>query len=238
MPPSWTTHESQPCLWMAAGLITYRLCDRDFDCEHCPLDAALQGDSRRPGSTAKHHGGRPAASHFPADRQYSSGHVWVRPEDDGTARLGLDAFAANLLDRLIEARCGLAASQPGEVFSELRLDSGALSLALPIRARTTHGNPLLRDQPHLALTAPYGDGWLVTTAGTDSADFELLMSADEALQRSQQDLRLFRRRIALEMLTDAGDLGRCMADGGEPLTDLRQMLGAPRYCALLRELVH
>lgn len=32
------------CVWMRAGVVTYKLCDRDFDCEHCPLDAALRNE--------------------------------------------------------------------------------------------------------------------------------------------------------------------------------------------------
>ena len=31
------------CVWMHAGVIRFRLCNRAFDCEHCPLDAALCG---------------------------------------------------------------------------------------------------------------------------------------------------------------------------------------------------
>ena len=26
------------CIWMSAGLVRYKLCDREFDCEHCPLE--------------------------------------------------------------------------------------------------------------------------------------------------------------------------------------------------------
>ena len=38
-----TAPDSLPCIWMSAGLLRYRLCDREYDCEHCPLDAALRG---------------------------------------------------------------------------------------------------------------------------------------------------------------------------------------------------
>jgi len=34
---------SPACVWMRAGVIRFWLCDRDFDCENCPLDAALRG---------------------------------------------------------------------------------------------------------------------------------------------------------------------------------------------------
>jgi hypothetical protein len=33
------------CVWMDAGVVNYKLCDRGFDCERCPLDQALH---RRP----------------------------------------------------------------------------------------------------------------------------------------------------------------------------------------------
>ena len=33
---------SPACVWMRAGVIRFWLCDRDFDCDNCPLDAALR----------------------------------------------------------------------------------------------------------------------------------------------------------------------------------------------------
>ncbi|HYX31218.1 MAG TPA: hypothetical protein VE863_21970 [Pyrinomonadaceae bacterium] len=29
------------CVWMDAGVMNYKLCDRAFDCDRCPLDQAL-----------------------------------------------------------------------------------------------------------------------------------------------------------------------------------------------------
>jgi hypothetical protein len=31
-----------PCVWMAAGLVAYKLCDRDLDCDGCPFDRAFR----------------------------------------------------------------------------------------------------------------------------------------------------------------------------------------------------
>jgi len=36
---------AETCVWMEARVISFWLCNRDFDCEHCPLDAALRGGS-------------------------------------------------------------------------------------------------------------------------------------------------------------------------------------------------
>lgn len=35
------TENRKPCIWMEAGVIDYKTCDKDFDCEHCELDRAL-----------------------------------------------------------------------------------------------------------------------------------------------------------------------------------------------------
>jgi hypothetical protein len=31
------------CVWMEAGLVSYKICDRNFECESCPLDYGLRG---------------------------------------------------------------------------------------------------------------------------------------------------------------------------------------------------
>ena len=30
--------DAKPCVWMTAGVVAYKICDRSFDCENCPLD--------------------------------------------------------------------------------------------------------------------------------------------------------------------------------------------------------
>jgi len=39
-----------PCVWMSAGLVAFKLCDREGECESCPFDQAMrspQGGPRR-----------------------------------------------------------------------------------------------------------------------------------------------------------------------------------------------
>lgn len=40
-----TRRAAPTCIWMDAGVLTFKLCDRDFDCAHCPLNAALKGST-------------------------------------------------------------------------------------------------------------------------------------------------------------------------------------------------
>ncbi|MBI5479292.1 MAG: hypothetical protein HY906_10575 [Deltaproteobacteria bacterium] len=38
--------ERPPCVWMSEEVISFRLCDRDFECADCPVEAALTGAAR------------------------------------------------------------------------------------------------------------------------------------------------------------------------------------------------
>ena len=40
--PILTSARTSPtCIWMDAGAVAFRLCDRGFECDHCPFDAAM-----------------------------------------------------------------------------------------------------------------------------------------------------------------------------------------------------
>lgn len=227
---------TEPCVWMSAGLLTYKLCDRGFDCDRCPLDVALRGTAPEvrmdpPGATGPWD--------FPTDRTYAAGHLWVGPsaEEGGARRVGLDAFAAGLLGACRRVRFAPVPAElaEGEPFCELELDVGRLALGMPQTGRIRACNEALGTDAGPLLGEPYGDGWLVEM----SAEGEMAepLSAPDVRERAEHDLRRFRRGAALRMLVDH-ELGPVLADGGRPLTDLRQMVGGAAYLELLRDLVH
>ncbi|HEX6851361.1 MAG TPA: hypothetical protein VF139_08115 [Candidatus Polarisedimenticolaceae bacterium] len=226
-----------PCIWMSAGLVTYKLCDRAFDCERCPLDLALSGAGREP---EQHEGA--GAVEFPDDLAFAPGHTWLRPaggEASTRFRFGIDALAALLVGRTAGFRCDaddrLVAA--GETLGTLDVDAGALALAAPIAGRVRRGNPVLADDPALASREPYGRGWLVELAAERPEDAGGLLRSETAREQAALDLRHFRRRIALELLADPDDVGPTLADGGERITDVRRLLGPAAYLRLLQELV-
>lgn len=244
---------AHPCLWMSAGLVSYKLCDRDFDCERCPLDAALRGDSREPvpatdGGRGAVPGGPPFS--FPDDRRYADGHTWVRlaaPAVGATdlARVGVDAFAVALalpVHRVIPIGSGGRRAAAGAPLGELELDGGFLPVASPVTGRLHAWNPLWEDGSAAggaALAAsPYDEGWIAEIALADRRQLDALAGADAARETALLDLRRFRRRAALHLLAaDAACPGPALPDGGQILTDLRSILGPRRYLELLRELL-
>ncbi len=234
--------DALPCVWMSAGLVAYRLCDREFDCDGCPLDLALRGvsptcQSDNPTSVPCHH-----ATEFPEDRLYSTGHLWVQ-ECGGNGknfRVGLDGFASDLVGHCLAVRCGRIPrrlSRGGLVF-ELGLPEGTLPMGAPFDCEVVRWNRVLSETPQQVNTDPYGEGWIAQLAPTDDRASDGLLSADDAREQACMDLRGFRRRAALYLLTDTAELGACLPDGGAVLTDMRQMLGGDRFLQLLRGLAH
>jgi glycine cleavage system H lipoate-binding protein len=222
---------------MSAGLVSYKLCDRAFDCERCPLDLALSGTGREP----ERRDGMGSVE-FPDDLAYTPGHTWLRPaggEGSTRFRFGVDALAALLVGRTAGFRCDadgrLVAA--GQALGTLQVDAGGLELAAPIAGRVRRANAALDEDPSLTSREPYERGWLVELAAERPEDAASLLRAEAAREQSALDLRHFRRRIALELLADPNDVGPTLADGGERLTDLRLILGADAYLRLLRDLV-
>jgi glycine cleavage system H protein len=224
---------------MSAGLVRYRLCDRDFDCERCPLDAALRGDAGWPSADQPHAAEPRRALYFPDDRRYSPGHCWVQPREASLARVGIDALAAALLDvpsALRRLHDGNAVAA-GDAVVGLDLAHGSLPLAAPAAGGSLRLNDAAQRRPQLVVEDPYGEGWLFELRGL-ATNPPVLVDAAAALDQSRLDLRYFGRRAALGLLAGLDDVGATLADGGEPLTDLRRMLGPQRYLTLIRELVH
>jgi glycine cleavage system H lipoate-binding protein len=234
----------ETCVWVTAGVLTYKLCDRGFDCEHCPLDAALHGC---PLASALRSEAAPVTGHrfarFPADRLYSTGHTWVRPleGDDGRVRLGLDSFAVTLVARPRHLRRDPVDGilHRGEPLCQLESDLGELSLATPVVAEVRRWNRALADDAALLVEAPYTEGWIVELALAGTSELGDLLRADDARDQARLDARRFRRRLALQLLADERPAEIPPAGGADPPgADLREILGGRRYLALVQELIH
>jgi glycine cleavage system H protein len=238
---------------MSAGLVSYKLCDRNFDCDRCPFDAAIRGEALSSRGCFDMSGARVAALYFPDDRLYSAGHTWVQERGGALVRVGLDAFAVALLGFVRRIRPGISPSSSpgsssdrngdladGSVLCELDVGVGRLPVTAPVGGRVRAWNRTLEDDGAPLVSSPYEEGWIAEMDLTVPGALTDLLPAVAALESSRLDLRRFRRRAALFLFEEAetpGDLGPTLPDGGEILTDLRYILGARRYLELAGDLV-
>lgn len=231
-----------PCVWMSAGILAYRLCDRRYDCETCPLDAALRRDDLGPqlqlDGNETTMPGSSRAQEYPLDRSYGSGHCWVQERHPGYLRLGLDFFAAALVSPLQ----GIIFPTPGtrldrgEAICWLRVGKRPIPLPAPVAGSLARVNAGVSRDPALACLAPYGRGWLVELKSSRREEQEDLGTAESARQRSAADQRRLDRLMVSKRGADSR-VGVTLPDGGAPVTSIREMLGSARFARLVRKLL-
>jgi glycine cleavage system H protein len=222
-----------PCVWMTAGVISYKLCDRDYDCEHCPLDAALAGaDGTAPVEPAVVEPPDPQWE-FPEDRRYHRTHGWARTLPDHRVRIGLDGFAARLLAHatsVVLPTTGSHISQ-GKAACWLQDDEELIPLCAPVSGTVLSVNRNVQDRPGLIAADPYGDGWLLE-ARCGPGKPPLMRDAGAQEAAAAEEFRKLHERAARHLARSSG-VGNTLPDGGEQVTELRQILGPKRYHRLI-----
>lgn len=232
-----------PCVWMSAGLISYRLCDRGYECDSCPLDAALRGAAELRPCTRSWASAAEATTAVPDDRHYAPGHLWVRPvggEDAARCRVGLDAFAVSIMGAVSALRVGRMGRmlERGDLLCDADIGLGKIGLGAPVGGHLVRVNPLLKDAPETVVHDPYDSGWIVEMTGVGPLQIRRLVSWETARERTRTDLTRFRRAVAMRLFCDlgAGEIG--WLGIGQQLTDLRQLLGPTGYLELVADFVH
>jgi glycine cleavage system H protein len=237
------TAAARPCVWMSAGLISYRLCDRDYACEACPLDAALQGTAVAPPCERRYVRAAEATAAVPADRRYAPGHLWVRAvggEEAQRCRIGLDAFAVSVMGSVAGVRTGRMGRmlECGDLLFDADVGLGLLGVGAPVGGHVVRINPMVRDHPDEIARDPYGGGWIAEMTGVGALQLRRLASWEAARERMRADVTRFRRAVAMRLFCDQGGGEIGWLAMGQRLTDLRQLLGPTGYLELVASFVH
>jgi glycine cleavage system H protein len=221
---------------MTAGLVSYKICDHDFDCESCPLDEGLRGREPRREGDSEVAGDRDDALDFPDDRLYHPSHTWAMSLQDGSVRIGIDAFAANLLARAGVVILPAEGSQlrQGRVGCWLMEDTRPVPLLAPLSGKVLRRNQRVQKSPRLVTDSPYGAGWLLEADCADrETEWPALLDAARLRVRVQRQMTTFRNKVSQFLEPSHRTVGPTLADGGEQLTDIRRVLGPTRYRRLI-----
>jgi glycine cleavage system H protein len=229
------------CVWMTAGILSYQLCERRFDCERCPLDQAMRmhfarGEARDAPATPVWRSERLAA-----DRCYSRGHCWVkrgRAAGGGTSlhRVGLEPglAAALRVPRAVVAPSAGEEVHRGRAHLWFVTEGGTFALGAPLDGTVHAVNPQLTQRPATVTTDPMEDGWMYELrVPDDSTQLATLLDAGTAERGYGADTRRFQAGLARALRDQSAGAGATLADGGVPLDDVASMLGPARYFALL-----
>lgn len=220
------------CVWMAAGILSYQLCEREFDCEKCQLDLALRQRFESRETTLAQEPEEPHEGTL-----YSRKHVWVRSEGEKSVRIGIEpGFASALLSpkAIVLPALGERVMR-NKVCSWIVLDGGTLPIVSPLGGKVTATNAHLAENPRAVCLSPLGQGWLFEL-GVDPGvkeDADQFAVADVARVYGD-DERRFQALLSAELMKGGTEVGLTLADGGQALENLSKMLGPTKYFKLVR----
>ncbi len=250
------------CIWAEAGLVSYKLCDRNLECDDCPFDLVMrqrpapasEPDSKqkkvRPGPSSPSVSrpaqsslkdfvrdifGRPFSEKLPEDRLYSHSHVWVKGASSGSCRIGIDHYAAALLD----GSTGIVFPQAGASVVKnnpcawIISEGGTIAIQSPVNGKIRSVNQKLIGSTLLIRSDPYDSGWL----GEISSETDILATcfrASEMGPSSRSEFDTLEREIVAEFGSSTPAVGVTLMDGGSRPQNLRDVLGTVRYVSVLQ----
>lgn len=255
------------CVWVDAGLVSYKLCDRDFECEECPFDQVMRQESRRgfqtstPSRTSsgkeRHSGDSlanmeplsglvrkflslPTTDTPPAGRSYTKNHLWTKEVDERRYRIGLDKYAGLLFHdpmSIILPQVGTI-SRRNAPLAWIILQDGTIVVRSPLDGKVSKSNFQLRVSPSLMNSDPYESGWICEVTGVEQESL-VPVCFDETAAKTFYDNQFLEleRTIVSDRGQKPSQVGATMNDGGTSPKDLKDILGPQRYISLLKRLL-
>ena len=124
-----------------------------------------------------------------ASRRYAPSHEWIRLEDDGTATVGISAYAVEALTDLVFMQLPEVGRRvkAGESFGEIESVKAVSDMYAPVAGEVVAVNAELPQRLESLGQDPYEAGWIARIKPENPADIESLLdqAAYDALLAKQ-----------------------------------------------------
>ena len=242
------------CIWMTAGVISFKLCPLNYDCEHCDFDKVMRVQtkpSELESKVKKHMPKTPLRSEngYITDIEseepfftFSIGeiderlhihptHLWARHEYNHTWRVGVDGLLAYILPPPVKVELYRPNQKiiQEEVFGRILTEAGTVFVTAPLSGRLVQTNPRLAQKPELVQSDPCGEGWLaVIDRLQDGSELEKLYAGPPAIRFLKEEAHHLRILLKYRGI-QVSQIGETLPDGGTDIKYLHQIL-APKLC--------
>ena len=167
----------------------------------------------------------------PENLRYHPGHTWALSESPTLVRVGMDDFASKLtgkVEKITLPQRGQWIRQ-GQKMCTLYRDDCAVDMVSPIEGTVSDINEAVIKNPKLALSDPYGEGWLVTAQAPDAkTSFKNLLGGALARWWTEESASRLQRRMPMA-------LGALAQDGGVAVDDLSVQIPDQEWLPLAKE---
>ncbi len=235
-------HENK-CVWMGAGLISYKLCTLEYQCERCMFDRVMRNDfgSVSDAASPVHDGGRCENDTGLHDALFfNRQHCWARVENPALVRVGIDGIVTNFLVKVRAVSLPKPGDrvEQGRVFAHVIQDKHVLELTSPVSGVVSAVNALLYKSPELIVDDSWESGWLIALQPDNlEHDLQNLLFGRKAKQWYEQSEQSVVETVGAMIEQSAAGLGPTLQDGGEQVTGLADMLTDEQYYQVLDALM-
>ena len=234
------------CVWMEAGLLSYQLCNRKFDCARCPIEASMRSADQRVAVPVTRSGRSSSAP--PVRRDLSTGYVYTRNHwwlhkldhrEESSYRVGIEPFLAQLVaypKEIVLPAVGTKIRM-GECCAWIVLKGGTIPLRAPLSGTVVNINRPLRNNPQTLMSDPLVAGWMMEIKQTTELHPQLL-DKKQAVQHYANEKERFTTMLYNATRRTALDVGTTLADGGSFVANLGEVIGQKKLYSLILEIIN
>ncbi len=227
------SYEMLKCIWMTSGVVDYKLCDNNFDCENCPFDKVIRNLSAE--KETQCNGivdvtntifNKLQSMKYDNKIIYLKNNLIAKEICANTFYLGINPVLVSLLDNVNsivvdESRKTISS---GQQVIQIQGDWGSVSISSPI-------NLLIYNQVSEPAENPLKTQWFAIMGAVNQDVLNAKIHHNE-----WDKLQAKATGIIAEIKTQVPKVGDTMMDGGTQIKYLYQLIGKKRYSDLLKSL--
>jgi glycine cleavage system H protein len=168
----------------------------------------------------------------PENLRYHPGHTWALSESPNLVRVGMDDFASKLTGKLESITLPQRGQwiRQGQKLCTLYRDDVAVDMVSPIEGTVSAINEALAADPKLAISDPYGEGWLVTVQAPDAkTSFRNLLGGAMARWWTEESAGRLQRHMPMAVA------GAYAQDGGVAIDNIAAEIPKQDWLPLAKE---
>jgi len=227
-------YEMLKCIWMTSGVIDYKLCDNNFECEKCPFDKVIRNLSNK--KETQFNGSINDANTIFNKLQsikydnniiYLKNNLIAKEICANTFYLGINPILVCLLDNvnLIMINDSMKNISEGQQIIQINGEWGSISISSPI-------NFLIYNKIDYPTDNPLKTEWFAIMGAIHK---DVLSSK---LHQIEWDTMYAKAIDSISGIkTQVPKVGDTMMDGGSQIKFLYQLVGKKRYIDILNSLI-
>ena len=240
------------CVWMELGVVNYKICDRDFDCDNCPLNEGLTAhadtsdhgddiDVSSPNQFQLPIFSRLARFKTDDNRYYHPNHTWLEvAEKHNQVTIGVDDIVSTVfgnIDKVLMPEIG-SKIERGGILCQIVQQQRVFSVYSPVSGEVVEINQDVERLPDKLVIDSMRSGWIVKMKPDNlEDDLNHCRRGDAVFPWYLKELEWFDSVIARNFKQRSEAVGHTMYDGGELSRNLQDLLPPEQYRLLVLSLL-